>query len=491
MDTSNQEEVAAVSDVSDTSGSAEPTATVEPAEEVAAASPAPAKAKPKKSAWPALILVMAAIAGLVGWRVFTIMQNGDQVPEQAEDGEALAVKVVVAKTGSIQGWVTSDGQVQATRGKHLLFETSGEVKYLAKIDGRDLREGDVVRAGQLLARIDDRTYLSDIRATDADVKVAQQSKSQAEAELEIAKANLAAAESDLELAKSEHRRREELYEAGALAASEVDIYRNRVDQAEASKRVRQQSIRSAEDNVRTTEASLVSAKARLENARIAQEDTQLVSPIDGVVSFLNIREGDYWTPQRVQVSGDYQSIVETVPIIVIDPTELDVIVELPAFQGARLRPGQRAYIVPDEKMSQASVSGLTDRTLVNLATAGGQLFAVNPAVTPGGRATEVRVRITQGIRNLRVGAKVSVWIEAETNRNATVLPFGAFIFRDREAYVFVVNPATDKVEQRKVSQGIEGLKLIEVRDGVAPGELVVTEGRNRLVDGATVQTIDE
>ena len=59
----------------------------------------------------------------------------------------------------------------------------------------------------------------------------------------------------------------------------------------------------------------------------------------------------------------------------------------------------------------------------------------------------------------------------------------------RNPYVFVANPDTEKVEQRQVKLGIEGLDRREIIEGVSPGELLVTEGQNRLVDGATVKVM--
>ncbi|MDJ0572052.1 MAG: hypothetical protein QNJ53_23810 [Pleurocapsa sp. MO_192.B19] len=55
---------------------------------------------------------------------------------------------------------------------------------------------------------------------------------------------------------------------------------------------------------------------------------------------------------------------------------------------------------------------------------------------------------------------------------------------DRQNYVFVVNETDGKVEQRKIEQGIEGLAKKEIIEGVEPGEKLVTEGKNRLVNGA-------
>ena len=63
-------------------------------------------------------------------------------------------------------------------------------------------------------------------------------------------------------------------------------------------------------------------------------------------------------------------------------------------------------------------------------------------MTPGGRSVQVRVRITSGLNNLRLGERVQTWIAAESKNSAITLPFGSVTTRDRQSYVFVVNPET-------------------------------------------------
>ncbi|NET38646.1 MAG: HlyD family efflux transporter periplasmic adaptor subunit [Cyanothece sp. SIO1E1] len=447
----------------------------------------------KKSPWPAAILLMLVILGFVGLRAFKELRSGPkgEETETVVSGARLPVRVIRTQRGAIQDWVSSpDGQVQAVRGKHLTFEANGEITTLKRIDQRYLREGDLVSKGELLATIDDREFRANIRSAQADLEVARQQEDQAVAGLQQAKANLEKAQSDLNLAKTELKRRQELFSQGAIPATEQDEYANRVDAAQAALKVAEQDVRTAEDGISSAAASTAAANAQLANANVALEDTQLIAPIDGVVAYLNIREGDYWATQRLQVTGDYQDIVESVPIIVVDPNELEVVMELTALEGAKIRPGQTVYIALDDEISQAFVEGLTNQTLLKLSRAQGRVFAVNPAVTPGGRAVQVRVKITEGLSRLRVGERVQTWIEADSKPNAIVLPFGAVIFRERQPYVFVVNETDGTVEQRPIKQGIEGLDAIEVLEGVQPGERVVTEGNNRLVSGASIEIIN-
>ncbi len=70
---------------------------------------------------------------------------------------------------------------------------------------------------------------------------------------------------------------------------------------------------------------------------------------------------------------------------------------------------------------------------------------------------------------------------------AIVAPFSAFVFRDGKPYVFVVNEEKATVEQRAITPGIEGLAKREIIEGVRRGEQLVTEGKNRLVDGTPIE----
>ncbi|MEO1070279.1 MAG: multidrug transporter, partial [Cyanobacteria bacterium J06638_6] len=72
-----------------------------------------------------------------------------------------------------------------------------------------------------------------------------------------------------------------------------------------------------------------------------------------------------------------------------------------------------------------------------------------------------------------------------------MLPLGSLLAIDQKFYAFVVDEASGAVERREVQRGIEGLNGIEILSGIKPGELVVTEGINRLVDGTLVEIISE
>ncbi|NEP11182.1 MAG: efflux transporter periplasmic adaptor subunit [Symploca sp. SIO2C1] len=463
----------------------------------------------KKNRWTfSLFLVITVIGALLGFRAFTVIQNrssSEQTETVALEAQ-LPVKVVPVKTQPIQEWVFSpNGEVRASRFKHLTFDVAGTVTYVKDINGRDLEEGDYVRAGELLAKVDQRKSNQDLNVAKAAVFEAQQQVETAKANLKQAQNQLIQAEAELkqaqtnsEFAATDLKRYQELYQEGAIQGREVEVketdFKNTqtaIAAAEAAVNSAQEGVTSADAQVQASQSGVSSAIAQLGKTKIDREDTEIKAPFNSQVAHLNIKEGIYWTPQRVQPNDD-NSIPKTIPIIVIDPSSFEAYAQFPAFQGANVKPGQRAFVILDQDQSKASSGKVTSDDLMRLAAARGRVESVSPSVSPGERSVEVKVQIIQGAANLQDGSKIYAWIAVEEKNDATVAPFNAFVFRDQIPHVFVIKEENGKkvVEQRQVELGIEGISRREILRGVKPGELLVTDGKNRLVDGAPVDVVE-
>lgn len=442
----------------------------------------------------AIFVILVTLAG-GGWNAYRSLSQGSPTDQEEQPPTRLPVGVSRAEIGLAQEWIFDEGIVGSVRRRVLNFEVNGEVKFITKVDGRDLREGDTVSQGQLLATIDDRTEIVAIDTAEADLEVAIQEREQAEAQLLQTRADFDKAQSDLRLEETELVRYESLFEDGAVAAIDRDVELNDAEQARAALRVAEQEIEVARDAVQAAEASVEAARARLREATVDWEDTQLVSPIDGIVAYINIREGEYWDDQRISSSGnDLDEVAETAPIVVVEPQSFEVEIELQADEADEIRPGQRAYVVLEENVSTAEAAGATNRNLLDIAKEEGnqgEVFSVSPTLTPGGRGIEINIRNFQSLRNLKVGGRVYVWIEAAVNPNAVMLPLGAIVPVEQELYAFVVNQSSGRVERRAVERGIEGLTGVEIISGIEPGDLVVTDGVNRVVDGTLVEIVSQ
>ncbi|NEQ97086.1 MAG: HlyD family efflux transporter periplasmic adaptor subunit [Cyanothece sp. SIO2G6] len=446
--------------------------------------------------WEAIATAAALllVAG-IGFRLYQTFRQEPQVAQEAVSPTRLPVRAANAEVSLAQHWVFDEGLVGSVRRRVLNFEVNGEVEFITQVNGRELKEGDTVFQGQLLASVDDRNEVVAIDTAEADLNVAIQQRDQAKAQLRQAQAELGKARSDLALQETELERYESLFEGGAVAAIDRDVEYNDVQQARAAVSVAAEEILVAEDGVRSAQASVEAAQARLRETKVNFEDTQLISPIDGIVAYINIREGEYWDSQRLTSAGNnLDDVADAAPIVVVDPQSFEVEIELQADEAASIRVGQTAYVVLEENVSEAEATGATNRNLLEIAKAAGsrgEVFAVSPALTPGGRGVKVNIRNFDLLQTLRVGGRAYVWVETASNPNAVMIPLGSLQPTEQGTYVFVVDEATGTVERRQVEVGIEALNGIEILNGIEPGERVVTDGVNRVVDGTLVEIVAE
>ena len=451
------------------------------------------------------VIVLLLLVGGVGLRAFSLLTKNPEEQETTAQPNKLPVKVVAVKSEPIQAWVFGDGFVDAITKKHLTFQTEGTINFIKQIDGRDLREGDRVRKGELLARVDQRKSNAEVTVavtaqTEAknQVLTAIANRRKAEESLAQAQTDLQKAKTDVNFAQADLKRYQGLAEDGVIQKREVDVRQTEYDNAlaavtaaEAGIRAAKAELESAKTQVETAEAGVNSANAQLTQSLVNREDTEIVAPFNGLVSRLNIRKGDYWTPQIVNASAEYETIVERLPIIIIDPNQFEINIDLPAFQGNQVQPGQRVLILPDV-IEENGTSKLDNKDLLELAQdkgAQGTVFSVSPSISPGERSVHITIRVSEGNEKLSDGERVAAWVAVEEKNNATVAPFNAFVYRDQKPHVFVVNKE-NIVQQREIKEGIQGLTRQEIIEGVQPGDLLVTEGLNRLVDGAAVEIVD-
>lgn len=394
--------------------------------------------------------VMCCLAGLVLSLCVGDTAAASERAATESSRAALVVEVATATRGPVTDIVFADGNARAARREFLTFENEGRVAFLkSNDDGGPLREGDAVASGELLAELDRR--IDDAAAREA------------RAALDTVRAALTNARAELERARRLRTRQ-------ALDQSRYDAVETAYQQALADVR---------------------RAEARSDQATAGLRRLQLRAPFDGVVAFVNIREGDYVSPAMFDRSSD-RSAVRTSPIVVIDPSSFEILVELPVVSGRRVRPGQTAYILDGGTLAHVQEFGfesLDDVESVDDLLIAGRVASVSPAIDPGSRSIRARVVADEVVEGLSDGGYVTVWIETDRRTDAVTVPMEALVSRGDTAYAFVLDPETDLVEQREVSLGLTGEERVEVTAGLAEGDVVVTKGRYRLATGMRVRPV--
>lgn len=391
-------------------------------------------------------IVGIGIVGAVIYFLPFMMPKVEPADEPARP--PLAVAIAEVSTGTVSDFEFADGTALAVKREYLVFKNGGRVAFLkTNADGGPLREGDRVKSGELLAELD--------RAVD-------------DANAKTVRAELEAARSRLANARTEWERSKRLLASKAVSKSEADARKAAYEQALGEVR---------------------SAEARSDRVAASLRDIQIRSPFDGVVSFVNIREGQYVTGGGLDLSAETRS-ARTAPITVINPKAFEIIVELPVTSGERIQVGQTAFVLDEMTLAKLQQDGYGQETENSLEESMSQarVGSVSPAIDPSGRSIRARLVTDQQIDGLRDGTYVTVWIEVDRREDATIVPMEAIIERRDELFVYVFNTESGTVERRDIQVGLFGFEGVEVTSGLSVGEKVVTKGRYRLSDGIAVRS---
>ncbi|MDQ3110591.1 MAG: efflux RND transporter periplasmic adaptor subunit [Bacteroidota bacterium] len=192
--------------------------------------------------------------------------------KKSSSSEILKVATEKATKRDITEIVSASGKVQPEVEVKISSDVSGEIVELL------VKEGDTVRKGDLLLRIDPVIYQSAVQRMSSTLNGAKAQMATSSARLEQSKAQLNNAEASF-------NRNKKLHDQGAISDSEFEQIKATYEGAVADVNAAMESVKSAEFNVSSTQASLKEA-----NDNLAK--TTIYAPVDGTISRLNKRKGE-------------------------------------------------------------------------------------------------------------------------------------------------------------------------------------------------------
>jgi len=381
------------------------------------------------------VIIGAAVLGLI-----TIVILSKAV--QKKEGEPVQVGKV-ERRAHLESKVTASGEIRPVKFYNLTAEVPGRVEQIY------VSEGDVVKKDQPLVRVDPTQSTFAVTAGEASVRVAQSDVAnqqvavqQAENSINQARANLAAAESDQErnkadllYAESEFNRYQQLVEGGVATKSQYDSAKSRYDQAKAvvssqQSRITQLKvlIRDSELGVERSRAALKSAEERVNQGRadLSRQSDQLkkttrFSPIDGVVSSLPVRVGEY----------ALASFSTTPLMTVADMSQINAEIKVDETDIADVQVGQKAKVKVDA-LGDVEIEGEVIEKGASAITRSGQTIAQS-ANTQEAKDFLVKIKLNpiQAVRDkLRPGMSSTAVITTATVDQVLTAPLQAIVPRE-------------------------------------------------------------
>ncbi len=348
----------------------------------------------------------------------------------------VAVATVIKKNVPID--IQAVGTVEASSTVTIKSQVSGELMQVF------FREGDFVKKGEELFKIDSRTQ-------EAQLNQAQANLAKNEAALAQIEANLARDIAQQKYAQSEATRSRSLLEKHLVSKEQAEQSNSNAEAAEATVRADQAAVQSAR-------ATIEAAKADIANARVMLSYSSIRSPLDGRTGNLVIKQGNIIGPNT-----------ELTTINQVEPTY--VTFSIPETQLPSVKKGQTVTVSQQNSPSSQE---------------SGALFFIDNAIDPTTGTILAKAVFPNRDHKLWPGQFVRVSLRLGTKQDALIVPSQAVQTGQDGSFVFIVKP-DQTVESRPVVSGMHVDGQIVIDKGLAPGETVVTEGQLRLAAGNRVQ----
>jgi RND family efflux transporter MFP subunit len=348
------------------------------------------------------------------------------------------------------------------------LETDRHVAVYAEVDGKVLARakdlGDLVGESPdggedplLLARLDDRELKLALEEAEVDLRNAQGKIRELELDRKQSERAVDQAVVTCSEAEAAHARASEGIKDGTISVEEheratfaKDLARKRVEGAQAA-------LDKAVVALELGGVAVERARAVRGRAAVSLERATIRSPLQGVVTYCNVREGE-----RVR-TGDLLYRVE-------DPRSLVLYGSLPVREAARVSPGNAVVLTSSAAEGEAK----------------GRIVLVAPTVERESGTVRVKAEI-EPAKGFFAGLFVTMRIVVSTREGALVVPRRALLHDDEEGpYLFVVREG--RAARVPVRTGFEGDGVLEV-EGLGEEDLVVVEGQDTVVPGAAVEIL--
>jgi multidrug efflux pump subunit AcrA (membrane-fusion protein) len=369
--------------------------------------------------------------------------------------DPIAVRIATPKHVRVPAEVVVSGTVETpSEPTGVGFLVSGKVIRVGP------REGDFVKAGEVLAVVDPADYQFAVEAAIAQTALAraQDEKASVSARPEVveqARANLSQAEDEFQRMKTLHERK-------SLAPNDFKKYETAYTNA-------QQQYGQAKDGAQredkaAAKAALGQAEAAERIARKRLSDATLIAPISGFVSKRNVEEGAMASPGTAVFT-----------IVELDPVEVQV--GVPETDVRLVHKGQQAIV---------TVSARPGMTFT------GRVRLVNVSAEPQTRTFMVRITVPNPRGTLLVGMIAEARVLGNENRDVLTLP-GESLVRDPQGapQVFVYFPNQKRVYARRVTTGEVMDRDVQIVDGVKDSDSIVVAGQQLLREGSVVNAKEE
>lgn len=373
----------------------------------------------KKTLWITVGAFLAIAAALY----FFLRPEAPVRPEgsRGADGKGRPVPVVAVavQRGDIDVIINALGTVAARNTVTVKPRVDGQLQRVA------FQEGQVVKAGEVLAEIDPRTF---------------------QAQLEQANGQL-------------------VRDQALLANAQLDLARYRDLLAKDS--IARQQVDAQEALVRQYQGTVQTDRGAVDNARLQLDFTRITAPVAGR---LGLRQVDVGNMVHASDASGLVVITQTQPITAIFAIPADSLGPV----ATRVQGGEKLQVDAWDREMKVKL-------------ASGKLLTLDNQIDPTTGTVKLKAEFANADNALFPNQFVNTRLRVETRSGATLIPVAAVQRGTLGTFVYVVNGEDKTVSTRAVTLGPNTADMVAVEKGLEPGEQVVVDGADKLRQGAKVE----
>lgn len=433
--------------------------------------------------WHKVGIGLAAAAAIGGIVWFSI--------NQANKGVVTVQTSKVAKQEALVSVVTASGEIKPTTYTNITAQGFGRIIDII------VKEGDHIKKGDRLLMQENVQANADVQAQSASMSSTQSGVQAAEASYRAAQADLIQQQANLEKANLDFERGRGLFKDGLIPKQDFDQRKSAYDGAVAavdSSKARVQALKAQLDQVR---AQLDQSRAVLVRTKDVLQKTTYFSPINGIVSYLPVRLGEYVVPGIQNATGSFLMTLSDMSVVTseVKVDETDIV---------NVKIGQDADVTIDAVPGKVFKGKVTEIGSQAVLRSSG--LATTQTTTSNQEAKDFKVVVTLDSppENLRPGLSTTSKIKTAEKKNVVAIPIQALAVRSRKDLDEAAkngkksgnvtlaappgsapgDPKKDEVQGifvvsgkkavfRPVETGISGVTDIEITKGLQEGEEIV------------------
>jgi len=390
--------------------------------------------------------------------------SAESTPINKQGSEKVpSVRVNQVQKRSLTNYITLAGEVKADRSVNILPKTSEEVKKVY------VEVGDRVKQGDKLVVLDNSSALIQVEQAKASLEIAQANLAETlngakEEEVLQLESELISAKAAYQQAQKNYQRQKDLFDQRVISNQTLEEAENDYITAKSQYQSAKYSLKLTKDGatqeeIKALKGAVTQGEASLKAAKLDLSNTLITAPIDGIVSSVDIEQGEMvFTNSEIMTISN----IDTVKLITyISQSNIN-----------KIKIGEEVQV--DFKVLQKSFIG--------------EIKNISPVADSTKKSYPVEISIDNQNNIIKAGMYAKVTLQTDQVKETIIIPQNGVLVDDSgNSYTYIIED--NQAKKVNIKTGISNKEQVVVLEGLKVGDQVVTAGIDNVKEGSEVKIV--